>query len=227
MWYNFIGDTMKKFLILLCLVLLLSSCGKKKEDNKVDVESNDNVVLEKIDSSKDYVYFESYKDYLLPDGSFYSLVKPVVNYTSDSARNVELEIKTFLNNSVKNFNVINDVFNTGNVIKYYYYETSSYFTLIVNYTYLVDGIYGESKDYVYVFDLNTGNVLSNEEVLKASGNDSLDKLLEDKIVSDDILFTIMTIKSNDYHLYFNNENQLCIIYYEIDNLDNIRKELVL
>lgn len=218
---------MKKFFIIFCFILLLTSCGKKK-DNKVDSFSNtENVVLEKIDKSKDYVYFESYKDYVLSDGNIYNLSKPIINYTSESARNVELEIKTILNNDVKNFNVVNDVFNTGNIIKYFYYESDRYFTLIVNYTYMIDGIYGESNDYVYVFDLNTGNVLNNEEILKASGYDNLDKLLEDKIVSDDILFTIMTIKVNGYHLYFNNDNQLCIIYYEIDNLDNIRKELVL
>ncbi|MBQ8659378.1 MAG: lipoprotein [Bacilli bacterium] len=219
---------MKKFIILFCLLLLVTGCNKKVENKEEDNSNQVEVIFpEKIDKSKDYVYFNDYKEYYLSDGSIYKLQIPIINYSGESASNVNLEIKTFINNSIKNNIVNNNVLSTGNVIKYSYYESDKYFTLIVNYTYMVDSVFGESKDYVYVFNLDSGKLLNNDEILELSGNDNLDVLLRNKIISEDIEFTIMTIKNNGYSLYFNDREELCIIYYEIDNLDNIRKELVL
>lgn len=218
---------MKKFIILFCLLLLVTGCNKKVENKEEDNSNQVEVISpEKIDKSKDYVYFNDYKEYYLSDGSIYKLQIPIINYSGESASNVNLEIKTFINNSIKNNIVNNNVLSTGNVIKYSYYESDKYFTLIVNYTYMVDSVFGESKDFVYVFNLDSGKLLNNDEILELSGNDNLDVLLRNKIISEDIEFTIMTIKNNGYSLYFNDKGELCIIYYEIDNLDNIRKELV-
>ncbi len=222
---------MKIFIIVLITLMLLTGCDKKEESKKSTIPQNDNTsfVLKKNDEVKDYVYYNLYREIIGYDDNAYKLEIPVINVDSDDIDNVNLELRNFVISSFKNMQITNNVFSGGNVIKNNYYITDKYVTVIQRYQLYVDGQLGEEKDNVYVVSLNDGKVASNKELLDNYGfsEDALYKLLEEKIDSDDVLYSLMNIKNNGYTLYVNNDSKLCIIYYEHNDLEEIRKELVL
>ena len=222
---------MKKILIIIGIFLLMCGCESKNNENinYTQKEETKKFVLKKIDDSKDYVYFKKYKQVPGIGDKLYNLEIAIINVDSDEVANVNLEIKSFITKSFNDFNISNNVFNQGNIISYDYYVTDKYISLLQKYYFYVDGMIGEEHDNVFVISLNNGKVLNNEEILNKYGFDEkqLFDILKEKIKSDDIAFTLKNIKDEGYNLFINNDNRLCIVYYEITNDDNIRKELVL
>ncbi len=219
---------MKKLLLVSVCLILLVGCNKK--ENKVDTidDKEYKFVLKKKDDSKEYIIFNEVRK-LNVDDEEYILKNLEVNVISDDIDNINLEIKTFVNNSNKNYVLSNNKLISGNVIDYDYYMNEKYLSIIQKYYLYVDGIKGEENDNVYNINLDTGQIISNNDLLKEFGLDE-EKLydrLEKSIISEDVLYTLLNIRNSGYKLFVNNDNQLGIIYYEVNDEESIRKELIL
>lgn len=221
---------MKKIAILILFFLLLCSCEKKdvKEINHED-EVIENKVIKKINDDKDYAYLIDYKNFVLDNGNEYGLKLLEINLNSDDARNINLEIKSFVNNSYKKFQYVNDMISSGNIIDYVYFINNEIISVIIKNNYYVNKMYVVDKDTVYNIDIKTGENIENIDLLKKYEltEDSLYEYVRGHAVSDDIEFTIMNIKQEGYNLYVNDSNNLVMIYYEVFNDEIIRKELII
>ena len=221
---------MKKIAILILFFLLLCSCEKKdvKEINYED-EVIVNKVIKKINDDKDYAYLIDYKNFVLDNGNEYGLKLLEINLNSDDAKNINLEIKSFVNNSYKKFQYLNDMISSGNIIDYIYYISNDIISVIIKNNYYVNKMYVVEKDIVYNIDIKTGENIENIDLLKKYEltEDSLYEYVRGHAVSDDIEFTIMNIKQEGYNLYVNDSSNLVLIYYEVFNDEIIRKELII
>ena len=57
--------------------------------------------------------------------------------------------------------------------------------------------------------------------------DELMNKIETNINSEDIMYTMMNIKEEGYSLYVNSDNKLVVSYYEVNDENSVRNELVL
>lgn len=221
---------MKKIAILILFFLLLCSCEKKdvKEINHED-EVIVNKVIKKINDDKDYAYLIDYKNFVLDNGNEYGLKLLEINLNSDDAKNINLEIKSFVNNSYKKFQYLNDMISSGNIIDYVYFVNDDIISVIIKNNYYVNRMFVVEKDTVYNIDIKTGENIENIDLLKKYEltEDSLYEYVRGHAVSDDIEFTIMNIKQEGYNLYVNDSSNLVLIYYEVFNDEIIRKELII
>lgn len=217
----------KVILVFLCLLLLV---GCKDEEIKVEevIPKDEEFIVEKITSDKDYVYLNKYKEVNL-GGESYLFEYPIINVKSDDIDNVNLELKSFVINAYNESTIIDGRFVEGKVVSYKYYVIDKYISVVQTYYEYIDGIVGEHFDNVYVVSLDNGKVVNNTTLLSDFGytEDDFYDVLEDKIESEDIAFTIMNIKNNGYKLYVDNDGKINVIYYEITNDEEIKKELVL
>ncbi len=222
---------MRKAIVLIMCFLCLTGCSKKDNnvENNLDSHSQDTEFkLKKIDEEKDFVVVNE-NQRILVNNEEYVLNTLQINLNSEEVANVNLEIKTFVNNSIKKFVLNGNELQQGNIINYDYYVSQDYISIIQRYHLYYDGLIGEEKDNVYVVSLHTGKVVNSLELLSNYNldEDAFYKLLEEKIDSEDKLFTLLNIKNHGYSLYVNNENKLCVIYREITDDSNIKKELSL
>lgn len=226
--YNLVGDVMKKILLIIICLVLVTGCKKNINDTK-EISNEEEFILTKINKDKEYVYFDKYRDILANDGNTYEIFNVVINVDSEEVINANLELKSFVSRNYKNIKFENNVMKQGTIISYDYYVSSEYVSVIQKYFKYLDGNRGEERDNVYVISLKNGKVLKNEDILSYFGlnEQQLFKMLEEKIDSDDVAFSLMSLKKNGYNLFVNNSNEIGIIYYEVDDLDSIRKELVL
>ena len=218
---------MKKLLIILICLLLLVGC-KKEEKKDIPDDKSEEFVLKKKDDSKEYITFNEIRKLKIADEE-YVLKNLEINIISDDIDNINLEIRTFVNNSNKNYILDNNELTSGNIIDYDYYMNDNYLSIIQKYYLYVNGIKGEENDNVYNINLKTGKIISNDDLLKQFNLDE-EKLydkLEKSIISEDVLYTLLNIKNNGYKLFVNNDGKLGIIYYEINDEESIKKELIL
>lgn len=211
----------------MCLFLIVGCKEKEVEEAIVDKEDEETFIVEKIDTTNDYVYLQKYKELKLA-GNEYSLDILVVNIKGDEIDNVNLELKSFVTKSYQNMNVYNSEISQGNIISYEYFKTDNYLSILQKYYVYVDGIVGEECVNIYNISLDTGKVLNNAKILDdfMITEDELFKKMENSIVSEDILYTMMNIKKDGYQLYVNNNGNLVVGYYEVDDENIIRKEWV-
>lgn len=216
------------FILIICLCLITLGCNRSKSNETV-IDNPEEFILEKMDSNKDWVYLEPYRDLKYGDGTTYNLQNIVINIKSDAVDNVNLEINSFVKKSYKDMKIINGMINEGNIISYDTYNSDHYISVIQKYHTYMNGQIGEEKNNIYVISKKTGNNLNNEDILKEFEYTQEDfyKRLESRIDSEDVLYTIMNIKKDGYSLYVNHDNQLVVIYYEVSDDDTIRKELIL
>lgn len=216
------------FLLLILSILLLSGCNKKEDVPTKEEEDVNNFILTKVDDTKDYVYLSDYRNIKLNDSDSYMLENLVVNIKSDDVDNVNLEISSFVKKSFKDMVFIDGILKQGNIISYDFYENDKFVSVIQKYYPYIDGIAGEEKVNVFVISKEDGKSYNNDDILKAfnySEKDFFD-ILEKRIESEDVLYTLMNIKNDGYNLYVNKDGKLIIIYYETSDDDVIRKELI-
>ena len=218
---------MKKVLLLFICISLLVGCGK---EDKVDTPKiiNEEFVLEKADKDKEYVYFNNYKEVTMSTGT-YVYKYPVINIKSDEIDNLNLELKNFVVRSYKDAGIYNGYLNSGNVVDFKYYVTDEYVSIVKSYYYYIDGMIGEYSDDIYVVSLDNGKIISNDEILKDynMSEEEFFDLLESKLDTEDIAYSLRSIKDNGYSLYIDNDSKLWTIFYEVTDEEEIRKELVL
>ncbi len=222
-----LGDNMKKLIILfICLILLVGCSIQKKSVDKS--EQNKEFVLEKINKSEDIVYFKEYMEVFLGD-DIHQYKYPVINIKSEEVDNINLELKNYVTRCYKNAGIFEGVLNSGEIVEYKNYTTDKYISIIQSSYYYIDGMVGERSDKVYVISLESGKLVSKNKILDQFGisEEQLLKQIENNIDSDDIQYTMMNIKENGYYLYINDKDELCVIFYEVTDEEEIRKELVL
>ncbi|MGN1371949.1 MAG: hypothetical protein ACI4XM_06730 [Candidatus Coprovivens sp.] len=219
---------MKKIVLFILLLILLVGCQNKNNQEEKKSTNTETFVVEKIDDSKDYVHLQKYQELKL-DGNDYSLDILVINIKGDDIDNVNLELKSFVTKSYQNMEIYNSEISQGNIISYEYYKTDKYLSVLQKYYAYVDGIVGEENVNFYNISLDNGKVLNNNLILesfKITEEELLEKL-ENGIVSEDISYTMMNIKKDGYDLYIDNNGNLVVSYYEIDNENCQRKEWTL
>lgn len=219
---------MKKIFIFLICCLLICGCSNKKEDQNKEEKKEQEFILEKIDNKQDYIYLQPYHN-LIVNGDEYILNYLIVNIKSDDVQNVNLELRSFVTKSYQNMIIENNELKQGNVVDYKYYKTDEYISILQLYYPYINGVYGEESSNIYVISLKSGEVLSNEEILNdfnISEDELFDKI-EENIDSEDVLYSMMNIKEEGYSLYVNSDNKLVVSYYEVNDENSVRKELVL
>ena len=216
---------MKRFLIIICLLLLVSGCGKNKENTD---EVSDSFVLSKVDNDKDYIYSNDLNTYTLSDGSEYTSKDIVINLNSNDADNANMEIRSFIRKNNKDNSVTNGVLTNGCIYDYVYYVNDDYLSLVITYKYLRNGIYSDEESLVYVLSLTDGKKIDNKSLLDtfSLSEEEMFNKVEESIESEDSLYTIKSIKDNGYYLYVK-DNKLIVLFYEINDDESIKKELVL
>lgn len=218
---------MKRFIILLISLMLLTGCGEKKEVNDDNANSNDTFVLEKREEDKDYVYFEEFKTVTIGNNEKYDIKNIVLNIKSDDADNINLELKNFVVNSYNSMDIKNGYLNHGNVIDYEYYITEHFISIVQNYYFYMNGVDKEISSNVYVINKDTGKKMDNVAILDyfQYSDDKLFSYLEKNIESNDVMYSIMQIKMDGYQLFINNDNQMVIIYREVLDDGIVKHEL--
>ena len=216
---------MKRFLIIICLLLLVSGCGKNKENTD---EVSDSFVLSKVDNDKDYIYSNDLNTYTLSDGSEYTSKDIVINLNSNDADNANMEIRSFIRKNNKDNSVTNGVLTSGCIYDYVYYVNDDYLSLVITYKYLRNGIYSDEESLVYVLSLTDGKKIDNKSLLDtfSLSEEEMFNKVEESIESEDSLYTIKSIKDNGYYLYVK-DNKLIVLFYEINDDESIKKELIL
>lgn len=221
-----LGGCMKKLIILLLALLTLVGCSDKKE-TKEEKNNDTEFILEKNDNDKDFVYLSDYKT-ISYDNNDYKLQNLTINIKSDDVENINLELKSFVVRAFKDMEFKDNKLIKGKVISYDWNITDNYVSVIQRYYPYINGIIGEEEDNVYVISLDSGNIMNNKELLKDFDltEEEIYDFIDKHSDLDDVEFTKMNIKNNGYKLYVK-DNKLNIIYYEIDDTESIRKELVL
>lgn len=216
---------MKKVIILLITIVLLTGCGNKKE--KIE-EHNDEFILEKIDDSKELVYLEDFKNLKISNKE-YKIENIVINIKSDIVDNINLELSNFVLNSYNSMNIVNDVMKYGNVIDYEYYVTDKYVTVIQNYSFYINNSYDYIDSNIYVVSLDTGKLMNNSMIMDEYdyNENKLYEYLEEHIDSEDKAFTLMQVMNDGYKLYVDDNNRMVIVYSELLDDGSVRKELVI
>lgn len=221
-----LGGCMKKLIILLLALLTLVGCSDKKETTE-EKNNDTEFILEKNDNDKDFVYLSDYKT-ISYDNNDYKLQNLTINIKSDDVENINLELKSFVVRAFKDMEFKDNKLIKGKVISYDWNITDNYVSVIQRYYPYINGIIGEEEDNVYVISLDSGNIMNNNELLKDFDltEEEIYDFIDKHSDLDDVEFTKMNIKNNGYKLYVK-DNKLNIIYYEIDDTESIRKELVL
>lgn len=212
----------KWFIFFLVFSFLLFGCEKKKEESILETK---NVVIHKIDESKDYVYFEDLKQIT----DTYTLKYAFINLDSENVSTVNFELKNFVNTSYKSMVFTDTTFEQGNIISYESFVSNNYISLIQNVSYYIQSSEKNPKSFIYVIDKNTGSLLSNQEILKRvsmSEEDLFSYLLQYNGLEDN-LYTVSILKNDGYQLYFNSQEKLVLRYYDVHNDGVEKKELVL
>lgn len=222
------GVIMKKVLVILICLFLLVGCDNGNKEEKVDTNNEEKFIVEKIDVTKDYVYFNKYKELKL-GGNDYSLDILVINIKGDDIDNVNLELKSFVNKSYRNMEIYEGEISQGNIVSYEYYKTDKYLSILQKYYIYIDGIIGDECINFYTISLDTGKVMSNNMILDdfEITEEELFKKIEDGIDTEDVSYTMMNIKKDGYYLYINSNEDLVVSYYEVDDENIMRKDFVL
>lgn len=217
----------KGFICLLCF-LFLCGCSHNKENVQDNNDKQEKFVLEKINNNYDYVYLDTYYNLKL-NGNYYNLDNLIINVKSEDVLNVNLELKSFVTKSYQNMVIDNNEIIEGTIIDYKYYVTDKYISILQLFYPYINGEKGEESVNIYVVSLDNGKVLNNEDILKCFelSEDGLMNKIETNINSEDIMYTMMNIKEEGYDLYINNDNKLVVSYYEVTDINSIRKDLVL
>ena len=218
---------MKKILVVILCLLLLTGCGKQEEKQKEEA-NQEPFVLAKVDESKDYVYLTDYKKVKLVSED-YNLQMLIVNVKGSAIDNVNLELKSFVQKSYDEYQIYEGLLIQGKIINYEYYITDDYISIIQKYYMSVDTMHGDEDYNSYVISLKNGKVVDNDYLLKEfkySEDDVMNKL-EKNIKDEDSDYIISRIKKDGFDLFVDKDNKLNVLYRVINDDESVIKKLVL
>lgn len=219
----------QRLFLLIVIVLMLCSCTNKNEE-KENLQNSEVEIKEvkKIDDLKEYVYFTDYKNLILDNGNEYILKNAYVNLDSEEVKTINLELKNFVLKSYKNLGIENKKVIYGNVISYDYYITEEYISLLQHSSYYINGSLGVANTNIYVIDIKNGKIVDNNELMNKFDltEEKIYEKVRKNLDSDDVEYSIMNMKNN-YSLYINNDNKLVLSFIEINNEEEIKRELIL
>ena len=208
---------------------MLCSCTNKNEE-KENLQNSEVEIKEvkKIDDLKEYVYFTDYKNLILDNGNEYILKNAYVNLDSEEVKTINLELKNFVLKSYKNLGIENKKVIYGNVISYDYYITEEYISLLQHSSYYINGSLGVANTNIYVINIKNGKIVDNNELMNKFDltEEKIYEKVRKNLDSDDVEYSIMNMKNN-YSLYINNDNKLVLSFIEINNEEEIKRELIL
>lgn len=218
---------MKKFIILLITITLLTGCGKKDNKTKGIDNNSEEQIVSKLDDNKDKVYYSVYRNIII-DNEAYELLIPTINLNSQDVNNVNLEMKTFVGATYSNFSLDGNILISGNVISYDEYSYENYITIKQNYSFYYDNSYMSNYSNIYTIDYEKGKLMTNDNLLKVYNlnEEELFEYLGKNIDSLEVEYVLMNIKNDGYRLYINNDGKLVVNYLEKDNDNEIEKELI-
>lgn len=219
----------QRLFLLIVIVLMLCSCTNKNEE-KENLQNSEVEIKEvkKIDDLKEYVYFTDYKNLILDNGNEYILKNAYVNLDSEEVKTINLELKNFVLKSYKNLGIENKKVIYGNVISYDYYITEEYISLLQHSSYYINGSLGVANTNIYVINIKNGKIVDNNELMNKFDltEEKIYEKVRKNLDSDDVEYSIMNMKNN-YSLYINNDNKLVLSFIEINNEEEIKRELIL
>ena len=218
---------MKKTVFLLLITLLLLTGCEKKNEEIITQESYPHIT--KLDREKDYVYYETLQPITCDLCNGYDLQYAYINLNSDAVLNINLEIKNFVNSSYRNMLLEGDTLVQGRVFHYDSFITDKYISLIQDYFYYFNSTKGDSNSRIYVVNKDTGKLLSNKDILKVKemSEEDVFSFIEHQEELEDPLFVLSVLKNEGYQLYFNQDMELVLRFYERDNVSVTKREFVL
>ena len=100
--------------------------------------------------------------------------------------------------------------------------------LIQDYSYFIESIPRDINSRIYVVNKETGRLISNADLLKEKEmtEEDLFSFILNLADLEDSLFVLSILKQDGYQLYFNQKMDLILRYYERDNDDVIKRELL-
>ena len=114
------------------------------------------------------------------------------------------------------------------LLSYKYYESDKYISIIEEDKNYFNNMYGNVVNKTYVINKTTGEVLDNDNILnlyKLEEQDIYDKVKKSEVEEAD--YVVMYIKNNGYLLYINDKDELVLMYYYVNDEEEIKKELIL
>lgn len=220
--------------------------GNDNHKTKEQLQQED-IVKNKIDASKEYIYFEEEK--VISNDLNIVYKNPIINLSNTSAKAVNEELKSENNellNSVKKISETqNDtekeiVYNTDDIYSatirdYESYEYNEYASLVVSTKEYdcFDGLSNDAKFKSYVFDTKKNERVSNMDLflkydvtINNIKEQIKEKLSKEQITNEDgtetlkIDETLEGITNNNYALYIDNDGVLVLKYIvKSNNLD--------
>jgi len=213
-------------IIFIVIILVIAFGGyylinNKTEENEV-IEDNQSTSI-KIDDSKDYIYFTNEESLSKHESLNYKDIN--ININSDDAKKLQDELNNQMNeikNNVikisdnKELNISSDLLQDdiyeAEMIDYVVTLSDNYLSLEVN-NYIYRFGEGAIDSFIkyYVFDLSSGNLLSNRDILsKENISDQQIRSTIREYVSDDESVDIDATLASDYSITVSAENKIII-----------------
>ena len=239
---DFIAAILAFVLILLVILIVLVSYGIFNNKNeKVNIYEEDTSIVDvfsKIDNDKELVYNEKVEYSLNFDGVKFELtsVMPVININNDKIKLINDEIKKYYQD-VK----LNEEMYELNYTKYEYDNILA--IVIQKVEKRMDNIKSVSNVLVYNIDVNTGDIITNREIMKKK-NTNLEKvclellnvikkdlknnykfdisdnsiLIENKKTAEEYIKESIYVEKdnnlgNNLKMYINSKGKMCILFY--------------
>ena len=221
-WYNCSGDIVKKCAFLFLLLFIICSCDSKTNKDDEPVSNQ----LMKVNDSFDAIYFDDSYVYELDDGGIYEQKLPIINYQTNDAKNVNLELKSKISINNKKISKVDGVVTNGLLDDFEIIDGIRYVTLIGK-EYYYNGEKNVSDLYVFVFDKKNMNLINNDDLLNLynlSIDDLYDKILEG--FGEEADYSLMLIKNTGYYLYIDGEDLVLLFLMNNDEDVEIKKMVI-
>lgn len=214
---------MKKLFVLIVLLLCLVGCDDKKIESEPE-----NVVVTKINEDMGYFIPQTYKSYVLSDGSSYNASWLEINLNSEEMSNLSLTLKNNILLNTKGFEIIDSRVVKGTIVDYKYYEGTNYISVVEESTSYFNDSFGSSSYKVFNIDVKKGIIIDDSALLSSFSmtEDDLFNYLKSSGITD-ADYVSMYIKNNGYNVYVNDDNKLVLLFVYVSDEEEIKKELVL
>jgi len=199
--------------VIVILVIIIGGFflinGNKKEEVVNDTK-NDVKKGIKLDNSKNYIYYTN--ESVLSDKEDITYKDINININSKDAKEIQDKFNNQMVEIKKNVTYENDKLKEAEVIDYSFTTTSKYLSLTVS-NYIIDDKEDikDSAMLYYVFDLEDGKLLSNQDILKKESisDQQVRKTIRDFFQNDESVDIDATL-NQDYSLTFASDGKIQI-----------------